>query len=229
MTARILRCARAVDVPVAARALVVDRLLRAQAGRGRASLALSGGSTPRGLYELLATEGDHRVLDRTQLYFGDERCVPFEHADSNAHMAHKAWTHLFPCDRVHAIRGGDDPDVEAARYEALLSDGGFDVLLLGMGNDAHTASLFPGTPALREISRRVVAVHSGTPQHRRITITPMELLRARSVIVLLSGAAKAPVLRAALTAPVDIDKMPIQLAVRRHPDCVVVADAEAAP
>ncbi|MBI5494100.1 MAG: 6-phosphogluconolactonase [Deltaproteobacteria bacterium] len=234
MTAVLLRCAAPGDVAVAARALVVTGLLEARGRSGTAALGLSGGSTPRALYERMALEGDPARLTGVHLFFGDERCVPPDHADSNARMAHLALTRHFPPDMVHRLRGeAADIDVEARRASAelqtCLGDRGLDVLLLGLGDDAHTASLFPGSGALTPSGERVVAVHEGTPRHRRLTVTPAEIARAAHVVVLVTGASKAAVLRRALADPVDIQAMPVQLALRLHPRCVVVCDAAAAP
>src|SRR5262249_1146185 len=134
--------------------------------RGRMLIALSGGSTPKPLYELLATAGYTERLEwqRIDLFWGDERCVPPNHPESNDRMTRESLIgHVpIPPENVHRIRGEDEPEEAAEAYEQLLRDffgpGGvpsrsFDLVLLGMGAEGHTASIFPGTPATRERRR----------------------------------------------------------------------------
>lgn len=180
--------------------------------RGSFTLALAGGGTPLAAYRLLAgaVEMPWAV---TQLYWGDERCVPPDDAESNYGAARRALLdHLtVPPAQVHRIEGEDpDPHAAAARYAALLP-ARFDLLLLGIGEDGHIASLFPGDIALHEHTRRAVAVLAPKPPPRRITITPPVLAAARATLVLATGAAKAsPVVRA-LVGDINIDELPAQL------------------
>ena len=182
---------------------------------GRCSLALSGGSTPRPAYERLAARS---VLpwESVEVYFGDERAVPPTHPASNYRMAREALIDrvgLAP-QRVHRMEA-DAPDLEAAaaRYAALLPDA-LDLLVLGMGQDGHTASLFPGSPALRESARKVVPARAPVPPIERLTITPLVIAAARRVAVLVAGAAKAPVVARVLRGPWRPEELPAQLA--RH-------------
>lgn len=172
----------------------------AVARRGRFVVALSGGSTPRATYRLLATEPHASAIDwlRVQVFWGDERCVPPHHADSNYRVARRALLdHVdLPARNVHRIRGELTPEEAAAAYraelEAALGDRGrFDLILLGLGPDGHTASLFPGTTALEEGQRAVVAVHLEELGAWRVTLTLPVLNAARHVMFLVSGADKA--------------------------------------
>lgn len=178
-------------VPASELAAAARERLRALRPR---RLVLAGGFTPRALYEAL-TPAD---LDwpEVDVFFSDERCVPADHPDSNEGMARRALLDRVPA-RVHAMGGSR---CDAARYEAELSavfgDGrpiSFDVALLGLGEDGHTASLFPGDPALRE-RRRLVARVERT-DHARLTLTPPALGAARVAIFLVAGASKREPLR----------------------------------
>lgn len=200
------------DLPARAAARIARELTQAVHERGRASLALAGGTTPKATYEALA--GLPLDWSKVDIFFGDERCVPAEHEDSNYRMAKAA---LFdrismPSERVHRMRGELlDRDAAARSYEAELPDA-LDVVVLGIGEDAHTASLFPGADALREETRRVLPVTGPKPPPARLSLTPPSLRAARVLLVLASGAGKAEPVRRALMDPVDIVKTPIQLA-----------------
>jgi 6-phosphogluconolactonase len=178
----------------------------ARAARERFHVALSGGSTPKRMFAVLAEMGrDALPWDRIDLWWGDERCVPPDHADSNYRMTRETLIdplHLDPA-RVHRIAGEHDPDVAAADYEhalvtALGSPPIFDLVFLGMGPDGHTASLFPDSPALAETERWCVANRVDSPlthgQATRITLTFPALGAARRVRFLVAGADKAKAL-----------------------------------
>ena len=179
--------------------------------RGRCFVALSGGSTPRPLYELLASQGFASRIDwsRLHLFWGDERCVPPDHPDSNYRMTRAALLdHVpLPPSNVHRIRGEDPPDRAAMDYERLLHEfflgdpplRTFDLVLLGMGRDGHTASIFPGTAATTEARRWAMAVHLEAPRDMwRVTLTNVVINAAADVTFLVAGADKAPTLRQAL-------------------------------
>ncbi len=185
---------------------VVCRAEAAVAERGRFALALAGGSTPRALYALLADPGEPfraRVpWERTEVFFGDERHVPPDHPDSNYGMARAALLAEVPlrAESVHRIRGELEAAAAAAEYEAELrralgpgdpAPPRLDLALLGLGADGHTASLFPGSPALLEASRLVVAPWVEHLRHHRITLTLPMLRAARAAAFLVSGAGKA--------------------------------------
>jgi 6-phosphogluconolactonase len=200
------------DLPLRAAERIAAELTKAVAARGRASLALAGGTTPKATYEALAgLPLDWSVID---IFFGDERCVPAHHPDSNYRMAKAA---LFdrisiPSERVHRMQGElADREAAARAYEQLLPER-IDVMVLGIGEDAHTASLFPGASALRETARRVLPVTGPKPPPERLSLTPSALAAARLCVVLGSGASKAEPVRRAFQDPLDIVSTPIQLA-----------------
>lgn len=152
------------------------------------TVALAGGSTPRRLYERLAT-CDFPWAE-TDVFFGDERCVPPDHPASNFGMAAEALLSRVPA-RVHRMRGEDcDPACYEDELSAVFGPGTpeFDVVLLGLGEDGHIASLFPGDPALRVTDRRVVRVER--PDYPRLTLTLPVLSAARVALFLVSGSAK---------------------------------------
>lgn len=191
----------------------------AVAARGRCSLALAGGDTPRPVYERLARMGEAEVpWSRLHLYFGDERCVPPDDTDSNFRMVREALLDRAPIDaaQVHRMAGELDPEVAAQDYERELPDR-LDVVLLGVGSDGHTASLFPGSPALatpHQGGRRVLAVTGSKPPPRRLTLSPRALDEARALLVLAAGADKAEAVAQALEGPWAPTTTPAQLARR---------------
>jgi 6-phosphogluconolactonase len=180
--------------------------------RGRCLVALSGGSTPKPLYELLASPSHAARVDwsRLHLFWGDERCVPPDHPDSNYRMTREALIDRvpIPAPNVHRIRGEDEPQAAADAYDRLLRDvfgGGdaparsFDLALLGMGPDGHTASIFPGTAATTEARRWAMAVHVEHPHEMwRVTLTTVVLNATANVTFLVAGADKAARLREAV-------------------------------
>ena len=180
--------------------------------RGRCTLALAGGSTPRAVHARLATLPV--PWNAVDIFFGDERCVPPDDPRSNYRMAEETLLRLVPVApaRVHRIHGEmADPDAAARAYERELPDR-LDVLLLGMGADGHTASLFPGSVALGERTRRVVAVEGPAAPRARITITPPVIAAARRTAVIAAGAAKAPAVAGALEGNGDARALPVRLA-----------------
>lgn len=179
--------------------------------RGHAAVALAGGKTPRSAYELLAkpTLRDSIPWSRVDLFFGDERCVPTDHADSNYRMAREALLDRvpIPASRVHRMEA-ERADLERAaeEYESKLraicdakdtEPPRLDLVLLGMGSDGHTASLFPGSPLLLE-AHRMVGVGPSPNGTRRMSLTFPALNAARAVLFAATGADKAPALRAVL-------------------------------
>lgn len=198
---------------------------QAVAERGRFTLTLSGGSTPRSLYRLLASEPYRERLpwSAIHLFWGDERHVPPAHADSNFRMAREALIDHVPVPpgNVHRIPA-EDPDARraAAAYEAELraffglapgEQPAFDLLLLGLGADGHTASLFPGSPALNERDHVVVAPWVEAQRAFRITLTPPALNHARRTLFLVSGEDKADALRAVLAGEREPERYPAQV------------------
>lgn len=179
--------------------------------RGAFLVALSGGDTPRHAYQQLArAPWDSRVSwSRVQVFWGDERCVPPEDAESNYRMAREALLdHVaVPAANVHRIRGEDPPASAASRYDADLrrllrtSGGRLDLVLLGLGQEGHTASLFPGGAAVRESRRWVVAEYVPAVSSWRVTQTLVPINAAAEVLFLVSGGRKADVVRRVLEGP----------------------------
>jgi 6-phosphogluconolactonase len=196
---------------------------QAMQARGRFSVALAGGSTPRALYELLATNTYAAQIEWAQVYvfWGDERCVPSDHQDSNYRMAHEALlTRVpIPIGNINRMRGELEPAAAAVEYEQALTRffGGeegqsrFDLALLGLGDDAHTASLFPHTAALAEAVRPVVANYVEKLDAWRITLTAPVINRAAHVAFLVTGEGKARALHSVLQGPRQPETLPAQL------------------
>ncbi len=190
-------------------------LIRAIAERGSCAVALAGGRTPEPVYRELAT-GSEIDWTRVEVFFSDERAVPPDHADSNYRMVHRALLGRVPIppERVHRMEA-ERPDRESAarEYEASLPPR-LDLLLLGMGPDGHTASLFPGSAVLEERTRLVVPVLGAKPPAGRLTITPPVIQAARWVAVLATGGDKAAMVARAIEGPLAPTAVPAQLARR---------------
>jgi 6-phosphogluconolactonase len=194
--------------------------------RGAFSLALSGGTTPRRVYELLAGEEFRGLVEweSVHVFFGDERAVPADHPDSNYRMANEALLSRVPVPgrNVHRIEGLGDTAANASAYESEMR-GYFgdaewprlDLVLLGMGDDGHTASLFPGTAALEERRAWVVANRVEKLGAWRVTLTAPAVNAARHVLFLVSGKGKAERLREVLQGERDASRLPSQL-IRPH-------------
>ena len=200
-------------VAEAAAGFLSSRIARAVDERGFCHLMLAGGETPDAAYRRLATVPGV-PWERVQIWFGDERAVPPQDPQSNYQrimdaLAGPAGLDLLSVHRMEA----DDPDLEvaAARYAAVLPER-IDVLVLGVGEDGHTASLFPGSPALGAVRRVVPVLDAPKPPERRLTITPSVIGSARKVMVLAKGRGKAAALRAAIQGPWDPAVCPAQLA-----------------
>lgn len=222
---------RVLDSPAAlsraAAELFRETVASAVAERGRCAVALSGGSTPRALYRLLADPtAPYRSLipwAALHLFWGDERYVPPTHADSNFHMVSDTLLRSIPlpASNLHRIEAElADPAQAAARYSAELVSffhlapgeaPRFDLVLLGLGDDTHTASLFPGSELVLETERLVAAPYVAAHSGHRITLTPKVLNAARLAVFLVSGSAKAPALRAVLEGPYDPLRHPAQI------------------
>jgi 6-phosphogluconolactonase len=187
---------------------IVEVLSEAVRSRGHANVCLSGGSTPRFAYEAVASEHrDDLAWGHVHFWFGDERCVPPDHNDSNFRMADSAMLSRLPValSNVHRIQGEQEPASAARAYDAELREQfadsadapSFDLLLLGVGTDGHVASLFPGASTREEESVWAVAElqpHT-PPKIPRVTLTPGILRRSRRVVFLVSGEGKRDVSR----------------------------------
>jgi 6-phosphogluconolactonase len=187
----------------------------------RFSVALAGGNTPRGVYELLANERFKNRVKWPQVYlfFGDERCVPPEHPDSNYAMVNEALISKvpIPAENVHRIIGEGNANENALAYEeqlraffAGLRWPRFDLVLLGMGEDGHTASLFPSSAALQEMSRWVVPTRNEQLGQDRITLTVPVFNHGRRVMFLVTGKKKAQRLRDVLHPQPGSAPLPVQ-------------------
>lgn len=203
---------------------VVRAAEEAVAARGRFTIALSGGSTPKSLFNLLATNARTTLpWDRMFFFWGDERHVPPTDAESNYRMADEAMLSKIPVAAGNVFRiATENPDAAAAAdaYEQTLRKffqlgpgefPRFDLILLGMGPDGHTASLFPGTAALQEKSRLVVANWVEKLKASRITLTLPVLNAARCVAFLVSGTDKADALKAVLEGDAPGEQYPSKL------------------
>jgi len=204
----------------------VEMAGEAAEAQGRARIAISGGSTPKAAFELLADPDqpwrNRMPWEKLDLYWVDERCVPPDDAESNYRMTRETLLDhvpLHPC-QIHRIEAELDPEAAAVRYESELRssfriDGvqtpRFDLVALGLGDDGHTASLFPHTAAVHETSRLVTANQVPQKDTWRITLTWPLINHARSVFFLVAGQAKAGILKEVLTGPRDPESLPSQL------------------
>lgn len=245
------------DSAAVARAAAEEWTRRAAAAvraRGRFTVALAGGSTPKALYELLANEPsfrDRAPWSQTHLFFGDERHVPPDHKDSNFRMAKEAMLDKLsptplPAENIRRIPAeNSDAYAAAAEYAATVSaffsssadphageSAGtslprFDLVLLGMGPDGHTASLFPGTTGLREREKLVAAAWVDKFSTYRITFTPPLLGNAAAIIYLVTKEDKADTLRAVLEGPSEPDRYPSQGILARDGETLWLVDRAA--
>lgn len=187
----------------------------------RFTFALSGGSTPKALYALLAKEPYLNMIDwqRVHFFWGDERAVPFDDARNNARMAYDVLLDKTntPAENIHVMRTDIEPEASAAEYEKILHryfDGKpntFDLVLLGMGDDGHTLSLFPGLPIVHEKKAWVKAFFLKAQDMYRITLTAPVTNLAASVVFMATGAGKALTLKSVIDGATDPDKFPSQL------------------
>ena len=187
-------------------AMTAERVVAVLGGNGRSrSVALAGGSTPKALYRLLASPAYRDRVDwkRVHWFWGDERCVPPDHADSNYRMAMAAMLeplgigsemiHRMPAD-ADDLESAAETHAETIREHVAADSSGvpvFDVVLLGMGPDGHTASLFPGSAGLEETEKLVVAHHVPSQDTNRMTMTYPLIRNARDIVFLVTGANKA--------------------------------------
>ena len=228
MSSEIVVCQDAADLARRGAECFIDGASQTISVDGRFVSALSGGSTPRAVNCYLADHyRDWHGWSRVFLFWGDERSVPPDHKESNYRMAHESLIdHVpIPSSNVFRIRAEESAAQAARKYELELQhffhrgDPGqgepllpeFHLIFLGMGEDGHTASLFPGTPALQERNRWVVENPVSKLNTQRITFTVPLINRAREVIFLVSGGAKAGALKQVLEGPFDPETYPSQL------------------
>lgn len=211
--------------------------------RGKARIAISGGSTPKRTFELLANPAEPFVQampwEQIEIYFVDERCVPPDDKDSNYRMTREALLDKVPLkpEQVFRMEGELEPELAAARYETTIRsqfrlEGAeaprFDVLALGMGDDGHTASLFPHTQAIHELGRVVVANHVPQKNTWRVTLTWPVIIEARDVFFLIGGKDKADPLHRVLQGPYDPETLPSQIIQPKNGKLLMLLDRDAA-
>jgi 6-phosphogluconolactonase len=207
---------------------------------GEFTLCLTGGSTPQATYELLASRFHHSIdWSEAQFFWGDERCVPTSDPASNFAMANRAMLSKLDLQptQIHRMRG-EDPPADAARdYEAHLRNffhlgptdlPTFNLVLLGLGENAHIASLFPHHPALNEKDKLAVAVEVDAPQRHRVSLTVPVLNHAACVIFLVAGESKAAAVKAVLEGPRDPVAVPGQLIAPTNGNVIWMLDRAAA-
>jgi 6-phosphogluconolactonase len=228
---------------VSAAEFFTTTVVAAVKARGLVRVAISGGTTPKALFSLLANPSAPYFAqipwNRLQIFWVDERSVPPTDADSNYRMTREALlSHLsLPSSQVYRIEGELDPEVAAARYEATIRtafrlEGAetpvFDLVLLGLGEDGHTASLFPHTAAIYELARIAIANHVPQKESWRITLTWPVLIQAREVAFLVGGASKTQPLHDMLLGPYDPEAKPAQLIRPTSGRLTLLLDAAAA-
>ncbi|MGH7655390.1 MAG: 6-phosphogluconolactonase [Gemmatimonadaceae bacterium] len=236
----------AAELATAAAERFVGAASAAISANGTFLVALSGGSTPHALFALLASPAYSRRVEwpRVHLFWGDERCVPPDDESSNYRMARETLIdHVpLPPENVHRMRGEDPPAAAAERYEqelraAFATPTGapraeprsrFDLVLLGLGTNGHTASLFPHLRAVHEHKRWVVAEDVEMLQMWRVTLTPDVINAAAEILFLVSGHEKAPVLRRVLRGPRMVDDLPAQAIAPADGRLLWLVDAPAA-
>ena len=202
--------------------------------QGYFSVVLSGGHTPKPLYEHLSRV-DKIQWDKVHIFWGDERLVPPDHPDSNYGMAYASLLSKIsiPDENIFRIKGELSPEDAANDYQKTLNkyfdahEKKFDLLLLGMGPEGHTASLFPGTDALLESTRWVVPNFVPKLNAWRITLTFPAILSARKIIVLITGSEKAEILKTVLEGDKANDQIPIKRILSTKNEVLWIADQQA--
>lgn len=195
----------------------MDSVVKACHLQGFCSVMLTGGRSATCLYTAWAALPKFKHLRNVNFYFGDERCVPPGHIESNYSLAMRT---LFKsgvpqnCTINRMAADQADHEAAAASYAQQLPDR-LDVLLLSVGQDGHIASIFPHSPVLKEVDRRVVAITGTKPPYERVTITPSVIRCAQNVIVMALGAEKRAVYEQAQCDPTDIESLPVRLVLDR--------------
>lgn len=208
---------------------ILKAMTEAVEKRGRAHIGVSGGSSPKPMFELFAGSGF--AWDKVDIYWVDERCVPIDDPQSNYKMALETWLApaRVPESSIHRVETEYPPEEAARRYaEQLQEVPRFDIIHRGMGADAHTASLFPGEPLILDRTHLAAAVFVEKFQQWRVTMLPAVLLAARDTVMLATGADKAPALDAVLTHAYSPTKYPAQLGARRNDNATWYVDEAAA-
>ncbi len=219
------------EVARAASELIVESAASAIQTRRCFHFCLSGGSTPKPTYSLLAATDREKIRwSQVRIYFGDERCVPPDHPDSNYKMASDTFLTSVPIlpNQVHRIPAELDAPTAALQYEQAIRSVRFDLVLLGLGTDSHTASLFPNSEALLACDRLCIPIHLSQPGTDRITLTFPVFNRSRRILFLVTGPEKAEALRSIHDDPIDIPRRPAQGIRSINGDVIWLVDREAA-
>lgn len=198
--------------------------------QGSFSVALSGGSTPHGIYRLLVDK--ELDWEKVWLFFSDERAVPLDHPDSNYRMAMEAGLGSLPIPKsqIFPMIGTGDLEANALDYEKILKErgGSFDLMMLGMGDDGHTASLFPKTHALHTPGRLVVSNFLPEKNVWRLTVTYECINASQKTVLYVLGKSKAPMIKKVFLGPYIPDELPVQkVGTETHP-ALFILDQEAA-
>ena len=223
---------------IAAAELFKNSAAQSIAEYGRFVVCLSGGSTPSSMYKLLVEEPYRSIIDWEKVFFfwGDERCVPLDSSDNNAFTAIQLLLSKVPVpsENIFRIHGEGDPKNGASSYQTSLEQFFkeespiFDLVFLGMGDDAHTASLFPWTSILNEKEAWVDSVYVEKLDTHRISLTPKIINQAKNITFLIGGANKAEALNQVLNGPDDYRQYPSQLITRHAGNVMLYLDNEAA-
>ncbi len=231
-------CATPEDLAMTAAEHIVTVAAEAIDDHDYFTIALTGGSTPRGTYETLATIEFAQRMDweRAHIFWSDERAVPPDHKESNYRMAYESMLKplAIPEENIHRVLSELEPERAALHYQDTLTEffsqepARFDLILLGLGTDGHTASLFPGTEAIHEKKETVVAHYVEKMESWRITFTPKLINAALNVTFLVSGQRKATVLRQVLSGRYQPENLPAQIVRPNNGILRWIVDAEAA-
>jgi len=231
------------ELAAAAAQVLTTHVLEAAHARGIARIAISGGTTPKAMFALLADRAqpyfERMPWDKLQLFWVDERSVPPDSKDSNYGNTRAALLEQVPLrpEQIHRIEGELEPEVAASRYEAAIRsafrlEGAetpvFDLVLLGMGDDGHTASLFPNTEAIHELGRIVTANFVPKLNTWRITLTWPVINQGREVVFLIESSQKAKILREVFLGTYDPEAKPSQLIRPSTGHLTLLLDAAAA-
>jgi 6-phosphogluconolactonase len=200
---------------------IKDLILDTLHTKDRFTFVLSGGSTPKALYQLLASDAYRTSIpwEKVHFFYGDERAVPFEDERNNAKMSYDTLLNFIevPTENIHIMRTDLDPMESAVAYEAVLNtyfgeeEYTFDLVLLGMGDDGHTLSLFPGTEVVHEEKAWATAFFLKAQDMYRITLTAPVVNKSRYVAFLTTGSGKAATLKEVLEGPFEPDRLPSQV------------------
>lgn len=239
MNGRLVVCADRNALNVQAAECFRDIAKKAISSSGTCAISLSGGSTPKALYGLLATPqwSAQIAWGHVHLFWGDERCVPINHPESNYGMVQRELLSRVPIPEKNIHRFPvelTEPDTIAAKYEESIHEffgsgvPRFDLVLLGLGENGHTASLFPHCPALKETKRLIVADWVEEVKANRLTMTLPLINAARQIVFLVSGAGKAQVLQDVLHGPQQPEQLPAQSVAPSSGKLTWLADEDAA-